>query len=201
MSVGQDGREHLLDGQIEHRLLGGGELDGPLAQAADGRRNGQRPSLSGPGPVGVHAHRGDESDALLVAAPHLGAEHAGGDHGQVAARVEPVEGQGVAAGHDGEPVVRTGEGEPRDDVVGHQEADHVGGRGRFDIGGGEALGLGLLPRLVGPDAHGRVEPGVPQVQGPGAPLVAVADHGQRLALQRRPVGVVLVVDRRHRRGI
>ena len=47
-------------------------------------------------------------------------------------------------------------------------------------------------------AHDRLAPAVAQVQRPRAALIAVADDRDALALQRLEVGVVLVVDGRHR---
>ena len=66
--------------------------------------DGERARLRVAGGVAVHADAGDEADALLVAAAHLGPEHARRDEADVARRVEPVEGERVAAGHDHERV-------------------------------------------------------------------------------------------------
>jgi len=54
--------------------------------------------------VTVNADRGDEPDALLVAAAHLGTEHARRDHGRVTRGVDAVEGERVATGDDHERV-------------------------------------------------------------------------------------------------
>ena len=78
----------------------GGQLDGALLQAADRLGDGEHARLRVAGGVAVHADAGDEADALLVAAAHLGAEHARRDQADVAGRIEPVERQRVAAGHD-----------------------------------------------------------------------------------------------------
>ena len=62
--------------------------------------------------------------------------------------------------------------------------------------------VGGLRRLAGgvrSHAHADVEAGVAEVERPRPALVAVADHRHRRAVERRHVGVVLVVDRRHGR--
>ena len=105
----------------------------------------------------MHADGGDEPDALLVAEPHLGPEHAGRDHPDVPRWIEPVERERVAAGDDREPVVGTPQRQRRDDVIGHQHAHDVG-RGRVgDLARGEAVGDRLVTRRVGAHAHGHVE--------------------------------------------
>ena len=103
VDVGERGRERLLDREVEHRLLHRGELDRALAEPADGLGHRERARLRLAGHVAVHADRGDEPDALLVAAAHLGAEHPRRDHADVAGRVEAVERERVAAGDDREP--------------------------------------------------------------------------------------------------
>jgi len=64
--------------------------------------------------------------------------------------------------------------------------------------GGEALGLGLVPGVVGlgEDLDGEVR--VTQVEGPRAALVAVPDDGNPLPVQHRQVTVGRLVDLRHR---
>ena len=77
--------------------------------------------------------------------------------------------------------------ERRLDVVGHEHHDHVGLGGRLGHrGDGQAVGRGRRPGArVGPRAdHDRVAR-VVVVQGVGVALAAVADHGDRLAGERR----------------
>ena len=147
--------------------------------------------------VAVDAERGDEADALLVAATHLGAQHAGRDHADVARRVEAVERERVAARHDDERVGARRDRQRRDDVVGDEDAEHVELRCRVELGGGEPVGGGTLTRLVGAHADGHVDAGVAQVQRPGAALVAVADDGDSGAPDRVEGGIGVVDDRGH----
>ena len=194
----QRGRQRLLDGEVEDRLLPRGQLDGALLQAADRLGDRERARLGVAGGVAVHADAGDEADALLVAAAHLGAEHARRHQADVARRIEAVEGERVAAGHDHERVGLRRERHGRDGVVGHEDADDVRLGRRLDVLRGEAVGLGRRAGVVVADAGRDVEARVAQVQRPRAPLVAVPDDGDPLAVQRRQVRVTVVVDRRHR---
>ena len=81
------------------------ELDRALSQPADRLRHRERAIPRRAGDVAMHADGGDEPDAFLVAASHLGPEHARRDHPDVARRVEAVEGERVAARDDREAVV------------------------------------------------------------------------------------------------
>ena len=184
------GRSHrLLDGQVEDGLLFGGEFDGSLAEPTDGLGHGQDTGPGRAGDVAVDPNRRDEADALEVAATDLGPEHPGRHHAGVAREVEPAEGQRVAAGHDDQGVGPGGKRQARDDVVGDEHADHVGVIRPFEVAGGEAIGLGGVPGLVGPDADDDVEARVAQVEGPRSALVAVPDDGDPLAGEGIELGV------------
>ena len=102
-------RAHLLLGEVEDRLLARGELDRALAQTADRLGHAERALESAARDVAVHADRGDEPDALLVAGAHLRTEHARCDHAEVAVGREAVERERVAARHDREAVGRAPE--------------------------------------------------------------------------------------------
>ena len=150
------GREHLLDAEVEDRLLHRRQLDRALPQPTDGPGDREHALLRAPGDVAVHADRGDEPDALLVAEAHFGAEHARRHHAGVARRLEPIERERVAARDDHARARRSAAiGSERDDVVGHEDADDVGVARGFDVVGLEAVGLGLLARLVAAHAHHR----------------------------------------------
>ena len=148
----------------------------PMASAMPSIR-----SLGATGAVLVDADGGDEAGALLEADPHVGPEHARRHHHDVAVGSEAVVGQRVAAGDDRAGVGARDQSERRDRVVGDEHAQHVEVGGRGDRGGLEAVGPGPVGGLVGPHAHGDVEPGVAQVERPRSPLVAVADHCDALA--------------------
>src|SRR5262249_61854581 len=102
---GERRRQRLLDGEIEHALLPGRELDSALTKPADGLRYGQRAVARSPRSVAMDADCGDEADALVVAAPHLRSEHPGRDHADVARGIEAVERQRVPTRDDREPAV------------------------------------------------------------------------------------------------
>jgi hypothetical protein len=193
----QQGRQRLLDGKIEYRLLHRRQLERALTKAADGLGDGQRAGPCRAGHVPLHAYRGDEPDALLVAPPHLGAEHARRDHAGVARWLQTLERQRVAAGHDDEGVGTEGDGQAGDDIVGHEEADDVGVTGGLDVCRREAVGFGRLPRLVVAHADSDVDARVAHVQRPRAPLVAVADDRDPLAFEGAQVGVGLMKDLAH----
>ena len=81
--------------------------------------------------------------------------------------------------------------------VGQQDVDEVGllgglvGRHRL-----EAVAHGqVVVRAAGPLADDHVAAAVAQVLGLGVPLRAVAEDGNRLALEQRQIGVFVVVDR------
>jgi hypothetical protein len=95
-------RQRLLDREVQHRLLVGGQRQGTLPQTADGVGHRQRAGRGGARAVTVDADGGDEADALLVAAPDLGPQHPGSDHAHVAVELEATEGRAEAAGNDHE---------------------------------------------------------------------------------------------------
>ena len=179
------GREHLLDAEVEHRLLHRRELDAALPQTADRLRHREHAGERAAGGVAVHADGGDEADAFLVAAAHLGSEHARRDHAAVAGRIEPSEAERVAARDDHARVRLGRERQQRDDVVGDEDADHVGVVRRFEVVRLEAVGHCLLSRLVAAHAHDRCAAAVAQVERPRTALVAVADHRDLLVRDRR----------------
>jgi len=154
----------------------------------------------GTGHVPLHAHGRDEAGALLVAPADLGAEHAGGDHAGVARRLQAVEGERVAAGHDHQRVGARRDRQRRNDVVGDEQADDVGVACRFNVGRREAVGLGGLACVVVANTDADVDARVPQVEGPRAALVAVADDRQPLPFQGREVAVGFVQDLSHGPG-
>ena len=190
---GERRREHLLDPEVEHRLLSGSELDRALAQTADRLRDCERAGERVPGDVAVHTDRGDEARAFLVATTHLGPEHARRDHADVAVGREAIEGEGVPARDDRARVGARAQRERRYDVVGNEDADHVGIARVSQLGRREPLGLGQLARRVLAHADERVESGVAQVQRPRSALVAVADDGDPRTLDRAKVAVRFAV--------
>ena len=77
----------------------------------------------------------------------------------VAGRVETAEGERVTARDDHARVWRSGaSGSERDHVVGHEDADDVGVVRGLDVVGLEAVGLGLLARVVAAHAHDGAHP-------------------------------------------
>ncbi len=140
-------------------------------------------SLALPVVVLVHAHPGDEPDALLVAATHLGPEHAGRHEADVAVGVEAVERERVAAGHDDKCI------RPSAPAAGSGMASSGAEQARTSASDAASRSNAAKPsawRLlaggVGPHAGHHLEPRVPQVEGPRATLVAVADDGDLGAL-------------------
>jgi len=131
----------------------------------------------------LHADRGNEPDALLVAAAHLRAEHAGRDPCRCRRGIQPVEPERVAARDDHTRVRARRERQQRDDVVGDEDADDVGVVRGLDVVGLEAVGHRLLARLVAAHAHDRGVSAVAQVERPRAALVAVPDHRDALPVQ------------------
>ena len=157
-------------------------------------RHGQHASLGVPGDVAVHADRGDEPGALLVAAAHLGPQHPRRHHANVARELEAVERERVAAGDDHEGVVARRDRQRGDHVVGDEHAQHVGVVGGVEVERGEAVGLGRVAAGVGPHADDHVEAGVAEVERPRPSLVAIPDHGDAAAGQGVDVSVVSVED-------
>ena len=136
--------QHLLDTEVEDRLLFEGQLDRTLTEPADRERDGQYALERASRLIVLDTDCGDEPVALHVTRTHLGPEHARGDHPEVARRVEPSERGAVAAGDDRACVGPGREAERWDHVVGDEHTDHVGVvRGR-DLGGVEPVVAGLF---------------------------------------------------------
>ena len=155
-------REGLFDAQVEDRFLHRSQVQGALAEPADGLGDGERALSSRPGLVAVDADGGDEADPLLVTAPYFGPQHAGGDHSGVAGRVEAAEGQRVPAGDDHERVLPRCDRQARYHVVRNQQTDGVGVAGPVDVVGGKPVVLRRAPSLVGAHTHHDVHSGVAQ---------------------------------------
>ena len=190
----EDGRQRLLDAEIEHRLLHRRQRQRALPQPTDGLGNREGAGASSAGLVAFDPDGGDEPDALVVTPPDLRAEHAGGDHPRVAGRSEPAERQRVATRNDDQRVGPWRDRQRGDDVVGHEQADDIGVARRFDVAGREPVLFGGGSGLVGPHAHHDVEAGIPKVEGPRPPLVAVPHYCNPLAVEGSEVGVGLVQD-------
>ena len=195
--VCEGGGEHLLDGQVEDGFLLGGQLDRALAQTAERLREREGSGPRASRRVLVDADPGDVADALLVAAADLRAEHARRDHADVAFGLEAVEGERVTAGDDREGPRARLEGERRDRVVGDEHAHDVGVTGAVQVDGLEAVLVGAGAGVVRADADPDLQPGVAEVERPGASLVAVADHGHALPVEGLLVGVFVVEDAGH----
>ena len=200
------GTEALFGEQVQFRLLGKGHLDqaGPGGADAFGQRQGQRQGLSRA--ILRHADEGGKALARDEQVAHASADHTRRDqhHIDAGGRLDEAKGDVVTRGKD--------EGlapskmwcdlravEVRRNFVGKEEHDDVaplGGvfnRQRCEPVLASALGVGILAV-----ADDDVQPAVAQVQGLGAALVAIANHGYLAAFQQGQICVRVAVYSHHR---
>ena len=199
-------QDRLLAEQIGLGLLLERGLEHAGARGTDAGRVRERALPGLPGRVLVHGDQRRRPDALLVRPAHQVAGPLRRDHRDVDALgrrdrpevdVEPVREHQHVAGFEVRPdVVGVRLGLRR---VGQDHHDDVGlahGVGRVEHA--QARVLGDLARLrAGTQTDADVVSGVPQVQRVRVSLAAEPEDRDLLPLRARPVGVLLVVDRRH----
>ena len=191
----------LLTEQVGLGLLAEGGLNGPGAGAANGLGVGQHQRPGGPGGVLLDADQHRHAAPGLELAAHGVAGALGGDHNDVVVggglNVAEVDIEAV-----GEEQRGTGLEVGLDLVAVQLGLDLVRGQDRHDVGPGHGLGdrLDGQPGLLGlgdgagalTQAHHDLHAGVPQVEGMGVALGAVADDRDLLGLDDAQVRVVVV---------
>jgi hypothetical protein len=194
--------EALLVEEVEGGLVGAREFEAASPGGADAASQRQHALLRAARCVPVHADEAREAPACEEELAHAGPDHARRHHHHVdlGRRIEVAEGEVVARGDVDAGARAQARADLRLEHLGHhlvrdQQQDDVGLRhGLRRLVHGEALGRRGGARLVVAHADPHVETGVAQVEGLGAALVAVAEHGDALAGQRVEARVGVPVD-------